>query len=98
MRFENAQQALPVVDNGLPSAPKVFKRLFVGRFHAKPPESVARCRAGAHDFAHKSVKHLSCRPAKLLLKGLDTRILPGHSFTHTVTSLSNASAFLVSLM
>jgi hypothetical protein len=83
--FQNAQQPLPVVENSLACAPKLFKGLFI-RVCAQPPKGIAGSHAGADNFPHKAVEHLYCVAAELFFKRFETRVLLGRSFTHNITS------------
>lgn len=83
MRLKNAQQALPMLDHRLPCAAEIFKRLLVRRLGAQSAQGVARRRPGADDLAHQTVEHLNGRSSELFFKGLETRMFPRRSFTHT---------------
>jgi futalosine hydrolase len=95
--FQNAQQALPVMNDRLPRPPEVFQGLFVGGFGAQSPEGIAGGGAGADDFPHESVEHLRGGAAELFFERLDTRVLLGHSFTHDITSLAGFKLRLIGL-
>ncbi len=96
--LQNAQQALPVMNDRLACPPEVFQGLFIGGFGAQPPECVAGGGAGADDFPHESVEHLRGGAAELFFERLDTRVLLGHSFTHDITSLTGFELRLIELL
>ncbi len=96
--LQNAQQALPVVNNGLACPPELFQGLFVGGFGAQPPECITGGGTGADNLAHESVEHLRRGAAELFFERLDTWVLLGHSFTHDNTSLAGLKFHLIGFL